>query len=202
MKKVPLRLGMDIIAPCLMIGLGFGRVGCFLNGCCYGAPTDLPAPFAVQFPYYSNAYLDQFHEHRLTPPPELFDMTTDGPRLKRPAEIAKEPELQAIAAREHALPVHNAEIYSTVTALLLAALLTAFYTLPHVPGRVFALMMILEGATRFLLELLRAEPAQVGPLTLSMAIGIALVAGGIAAWFLFPLPDRPRGPARAVAAAH
>src|SRR5881392_2341861 len=30
-KKVPLALGMDIIAPCLMIGLGFGRIGCFLN---------------------------------------------------------------------------------------------------------------------------------------------------------------------------
>src|SRR4051812_19152669 len=44
MSKIPLRLGMDIIAPCLMIGLGFGRVGCFLNGCCYGAPTNLPAP--------------------------------------------------------------------------------------------------------------------------------------------------------------
>src|SRR5437879_5810495 len=35
-KRIPLRLGMDIIAPCLMVGLGFGRIGCFLNGCCYG----------------------------------------------------------------------------------------------------------------------------------------------------------------------
>ena len=41
-KKVPVRLGMDIIAPCLMLGLGFGRIGCFLNGCCYGGPTNLP----------------------------------------------------------------------------------------------------------------------------------------------------------------
>src|SRR5437588_7641009 len=38
-KKVPIRLGMDIIAPCVMIGLGFGRVGCYLNGCCYGAES-------------------------------------------------------------------------------------------------------------------------------------------------------------------
>ena len=57
-KKVPIRLGMDIIAPCLMIGLGFGRIGCFLNGCCHGAECDLP--WAVRFPYYSNAYIDQF----------------------------------------------------------------------------------------------------------------------------------------------
>lgn len=201
MKKVPLRLGMDIIAPCLMIGLGFGRFGCFLNGCCYGAPTDLPAPFAVRFPYYSNTYLDQFHEHRLTPPTELIDMTLDGPRLKKPEAIAIDPDLQAIAARERALPVHNAQIYSAITALLLAALLTAFFTLPHVPGRVFALMMILEGATRYLLELLRAEPAQVGSLTLSMFIGIALVVGGFAAWFLFALPDRANAASPTLASA-
>jgi phosphatidylglycerol:prolipoprotein diacylglycerol transferase len=36
-KKIPLRLAMDIAAPCLMVALGFGRVGCFMNGCCYGA---------------------------------------------------------------------------------------------------------------------------------------------------------------------
>src|SRR5436309_1822794 len=57
-KKIPITLGMDIIAPCLMIGLGFGRIGCFLNGCCHGAVCD--EPYAVTFPYYSNPYLDQF----------------------------------------------------------------------------------------------------------------------------------------------
>ena len=35
-KRIPIRLGMDILAPCIMIGLGFGRIGCFLNGCCLG----------------------------------------------------------------------------------------------------------------------------------------------------------------------
>ncbi|HWN71681.1 MAG TPA: prolipoprotein diacylglyceryl transferase [Haliangium sp.] len=29
----------DIAAPCTMLGLFFGRLGCFLNGCCYGVPT-------------------------------------------------------------------------------------------------------------------------------------------------------------------
>jgi phosphatidylglycerol:prolipoprotein diacylglycerol transferase len=38
----------DIAAPCIMLGLMFGRVGCFLNGCCYGVPT---ASFSgVHFP--------------------------------------------------------------------------------------------------------------------------------------------------------
>ncbi len=32
----------DIFTPSLAIGFFFGRIGCFLNGCCYGIPTDLP----------------------------------------------------------------------------------------------------------------------------------------------------------------
>ncbi len=36
-----LRLG-DVVAPGVALGYSIGRIGCFLNGCCYGAPTDLP----------------------------------------------------------------------------------------------------------------------------------------------------------------
>ena len=32
----------DLMAPYLALGYAFGRVGCFLNGCCYGRVTDLP----------------------------------------------------------------------------------------------------------------------------------------------------------------
>lgn len=38
----------DCAAPALVVGLAIGRIGCFLNGCCYGGPCDLP--WAVQFP--------------------------------------------------------------------------------------------------------------------------------------------------------
>jgi phosphatidylglycerol:prolipoprotein diacylglycerol transferase len=33
------RLG-DVIAPSLMLGTSLTRVGCFMNGCCFGLPTD------------------------------------------------------------------------------------------------------------------------------------------------------------------
>ena len=52
-KIRPLLLG-DIIMPSLFIGLGFGRIGCFLYGCCYGGECDLP--WAVQFPSDSLAF--------------------------------------------------------------------------------------------------------------------------------------------------
>jgi phosphatidylglycerol---prolipoprotein diacylglyceryl transferase len=38
----------DCVAPGMLVGLAIGRVGCFLNGCCYGGPCDLP--WSVSFP--------------------------------------------------------------------------------------------------------------------------------------------------------
>jgi phosphatidylglycerol:prolipoprotein diacylglycerol transferase len=33
---------LDSLALAVPLGLSFGRIGCFLAGCCYGKPTDLP----------------------------------------------------------------------------------------------------------------------------------------------------------------
>lgn len=41
----------DLILPEVAIAQGFGRIGCFLAGCCYGAPTD--AWYGVTFPVES-----------------------------------------------------------------------------------------------------------------------------------------------------
>jgi phosphatidylglycerol:prolipoprotein diacylglycerol transferase len=35
-KKLSLRLMADLAAPYLALGQAIGRIGCFLNGCCYG----------------------------------------------------------------------------------------------------------------------------------------------------------------------
>ncbi len=32
----------DLVAPGIALGYAFARIGCFLNGCCYGTPTSLP----------------------------------------------------------------------------------------------------------------------------------------------------------------
>ncbi|NQU16768.1 MAG: prolipoprotein diacylglyceryl transferase [Candidatus Saganbacteria bacterium] len=39
---------LDIAAPSAAIGYAIGRIGCFLNGCCYGVASELP--WAVKFP--------------------------------------------------------------------------------------------------------------------------------------------------------
>ena len=57
-----LRWYFDIIAPSAALGLALGRIGCFLNGCCYGGVCD--APWAVQFPHGSSAQIVQWQAYR------------------------------------------------------------------------------------------------------------------------------------------
>jgi len=44
---IPFRVAADLSAPSAALGYAITRIGCFLNGCCYGAPTSLP--WAVRF---------------------------------------------------------------------------------------------------------------------------------------------------------
>ena len=47
-EKTPVLKVADIIAPAIALGTFFTRIGCFLNGCCFGKPSNLP--WAVKFP--------------------------------------------------------------------------------------------------------------------------------------------------------
>ena len=45
--KLPWRPTFDALAVGMPLGVTFGRIGCFMAGCCFGKPTNLP--WAVQF---------------------------------------------------------------------------------------------------------------------------------------------------------
>ena len=47
-KKMPLWKTADVLAPSIALGNVFGRIGCLLNGCCYGRACSLP--WAIRFP--------------------------------------------------------------------------------------------------------------------------------------------------------
>jgi phosphatidylglycerol:prolipoprotein diacylglycerol transferase len=50
MKKAGLPLGVtaDVLTPSVALGVGIARIGCFLNGCCFGVPGH--SPWCVTFP--------------------------------------------------------------------------------------------------------------------------------------------------------
>lgn len=47
----------DGMVPFIGIGIAIARIGCFLNGCCFGKVSNLP--WALRFPLFSEAHLYQ-----------------------------------------------------------------------------------------------------------------------------------------------
>ena len=195
--KLPVRRYLDIMAVGLMMGLAFGRIGCFLNGCCYGRPTELP--WAVRFPYKSYAYLNQMNPNpdrgRAEPYFELPQAeylsfhTQDGRWFPKDlADLTESQQLEVTQGAYRCLPVHPTQLYASVNALLLCAILYAVWrkSLHGVeakrwrPGMAFSLALILYGIARFLLESIRDDnPFEAAGLTISQILAMALVPLGI-----------------------
>ena len=228
---------LDILAPALMLGLAFGRVGCLLNGCCFGIPSDLP--WAIRFPavnsharpaigcdrggcqfpgrgepgneetsYYQYSYP---YEYQLLGDPDrgrvdpLVELPADyygytdgmghwieaqggcGPApgyfyALRPAEVLSDVQLTDLKANRYPMhPIHPAQVYSTLNALLLCVLLSVLFRYRKRPGEVFCLMLILYGLTRLLLEMLGIEPVFFAGLTISQSLSIAAMVAGVVA---------------------
>lgn len=51
-SKVPFWNMADLLAPGLLVGQAIGRLGCFLNGCCFG----IPHPLGIVYPPGTDAY--------------------------------------------------------------------------------------------------------------------------------------------------
>lgn len=56
--KVPITPFLDVVAPFIPLIHGFGRIGCFLAGCCYG--IEYHGIFSVTFP--NNELIPELHE--------------------------------------------------------------------------------------------------------------------------------------------
>lgn len=156
----------DCVAPGLLVGLALGRIGCFLNGCCYGGPCELP--WAVRFPPHSPPWLDQAARGLLPPPAAAADLPWS-------------------------LPVHPAQLYSAIDAGLLALLAVCFTPIARRDGAVFALVLTLHPVSRILLEAIRVdEPPALGtPLSISQLISVALLGCAAALWWwVFQQPPR------------
>lgn len=57
-RKLPPLVIADIVAPSMLLGLALGRMGCFMNGCCFGGfCTEVPP--AMTFPQGSPPFIHQ-----------------------------------------------------------------------------------------------------------------------------------------------
>lgn len=267
-RGLPMLAMADLIAPSMAIGLAFGRIGCLLNGCCYGGEADLPwavsfplenAPGRTSPPYGDQARRGRFYGMHLEAEDQETDQEPAGPPIVRAVDsggaaqragveagdtissINGEPihslddaydalyrafiERRSIVLRTaggatrtipevepppESLPVHPTQVYSSVNAALLFAVLWTYFPRRRRDGEVIALTLTLYPVARFLLEMIRIDESAVFHTGLSISQNISIVtlmaAAGLWAYLLrrppgqlaLPLPARePTGRAAA-----
>ncbi len=159
-KKLPPRATLDVAASLIPLGHAFGRLGCFLNGCCYGKITD--AWVGLRFPRVlgeegmivgSLPYLDHLERGLIS------------------------------EAHTHSLPVHPTQLYAIVYLLVIFAFTSWLLPRRRRAGDVAWTYAILYGAARFTNEFFRADTAPLpglGPLSLFNLIAAAAVVFGAA----------------------
>lgn len=161
------RLGLEsgpiagLAAAPLALGLAVGRVGSFLVGADYGLPTSLP--WGVRFPAGA--------------PP------TTPTNLREVFGV----DVPAGAVTGDFAWVHPTQLYEAALSLAIFWLLerrAARAGGPAVAGwRLFGLYLILAGAARGVVELVRAKQDQLwGPITVDLLFALAVVAVGFLLW--------------------
>ena len=144
---------IDILMPSAALGLGFGRIGCFLNGCCFGKVVS-HIPWAIQFP-------------------KTLDKTgmVDG----SPAFVHQY-ELGLVSLSDtHSLPIHPTQLYSFLADVALFFVLSAFLKYRKKDGEVLFLFGILYPVIRFCMELIRDDnPLFFGLFTIAQIISVGM----------------------------
>ncbi len=152
----------DVVAPAVAVGQAFGRLGCFLNGCCYGGTCTDSFRLGVRFP----AFLDE--KGAPTGSAVFLD------------HVARHWVPDDAAA---SLAVHPTQLYEAASLFMIAALITVARPFKRRHGELFALLCILNGVSRFGVELVRRDtppavlglnPGQLGAIVV-LALGTALL---------------------------
>ena len=159
-RRVPLWRVADVTAPAIAIGQAFGRIGCFLNGCCFGGPATAGFPLAVRFP---------------------GEIGPDGKPLGSPAFGDQFYRKWLDGDWTASLSVHPTQLYDAVFLFLIAGILVAAMPRRRRYGEVFGLMAILNAASRLGTELVRRdEGAALLGLTAGQIGAIVVLLAGLA----------------------
>jgi len=154
LRRIPVTPMCDLVAPVLPLGIAFGRVGCFLNGCCWGKVTDLP--WAVRYPELPTS------EGLQSGGWAFFDHLRRG---------------WVSSTDTHSLAVHPTQLYETTAMVIFFVVLWSFRKRKKYDGQLALACVAGYAIWRFFNETLRGDnsPLLAG-LTFSQLISIALIA--------------------------
>jgi len=130
---------MDVLITALPLGHVFGRIGCFLAGCCYGRPLDPDGPFGflgVRFPKGIEIGGDVIGG-------QAWDEHVGAGLLPSTADFS--------------LPVIPTQLIESSANLIIFAVLLFLWTRRKFHGQIFLSYLILYGVERFLVEFLRGD---------------------------------------------
>lgn len=157
-KKIPVRRALDVVISALPLAHAFGRVGCFLNGCCFGGITW--SWVGMRFP-------------------RIVDPQT-GEIIGSPVFRFHLKHKLVTTAAEYSLPVHPTQLYAIGYNLLIFAVLSLLLWRRRREGDIAWLYAVLYGTARFINEILRADQAPVmWNLTIAQLICVPLVVFGV-----------------------
>ncbi len=164
--KLPFLKVFDVIAPSVALGLGFGRIGCFLNGCCFGKIAS-HIPWAVQFP----RTLDK------------TGMVDGSPAFLHHYELGF-----VHLSDSHTLPIHPTQLYSFLLDIVLFFILSIYFKYRRRDGEVLFLFGIVYPIIRFSMESLRGDnPRFFDCLTIAQIISIIMFITSLTLFIIFRL---------------
>ncbi len=154
--RIPVIEAADMVAPFFALAHGIGRIGCFLNGCCWGALTRFQYPWAVQFPKGTSPFRSQV-TRKLIPNDAVCS-----------------------------LPIHPVQLYETLGNVIIFIILMVVYKKHKRTGVVTLSYFMLYGCLRFITEMFRGESKRpvFNWLTASQTVALGMFVFGVLAFFI------------------
>lgn len=159
-RRVPVFKMYDLVAPSLILGLACGKVGCFLNGCCFGRESHVP--WAVSFP--AGTPIDAKGTIRPSPAFERQFLRQYTDEIARTGDTFSREDflrrLNQVALTTRCTdPVHPVQLYEAGASLTILGALLVFTRYRRRYGETTCLFGTLYPAARFGLEFFRDRHA-------------------------------------------
>jgi phosphatidylglycerol:prolipoprotein diacylglycerol transferase len=169
---------VDIFSPSVALGLAFGRIGCFMAGCCFGDLCVEPSKLA--------GVSDPGQRNQVQTAPMLsgssFPLRVRFPAKSEAHDQHLELGLLPVQA-PRSLPVHPTQLYEAAAAFALCFWLNLRFKNRKFPGDVFCALGIGYAGVRFPLEFLRADnPSIYFGMTFSQVTSLVIALTCVLLW--------------------